>query len=30
MLDVHDRMMRDLEARGRLDRALEALPDAET
>ena len=30
MLDVHDRMMRDLEAAGRLDRALEALPDAET
>jgi glutamate dehydrogenase len=30
MLDVHDRMLRDLEASGRLDRALEALPDAET
>ncbi|MDA0160554.1 NAD-glutamate dehydrogenase [Solirubrobacter ginsenosidimutans] len=30
MLDVHDRAMRDLEAQGRLDRALEALPDAET
>ena len=30
MLDVHDRVMRDLEAAGRLDRALEALPDAET
>ena len=30
MLDVHDRMMRDLEAAGRLDRALEALPDSET
>ena len=29
MLDVHDRVMRDLEAAGRLDRALEALPDAE-
>jgi glutamate dehydrogenase len=27
---VHDRLMRDLEASGRLDRALEALPDAET
>jgi glutamate dehydrogenase len=30
MLDVHDRVMRDLEAKGRLDRALEALPDGET
>ncbi len=30
MLDVHDRMLRDLESRGLLDRALEALPDAET
>ncbi|WP_028062088.1 NAD-glutamate dehydrogenase [Solirubrobacter soli] len=30
MLDVHDRVMRDLEAAGRLDRALEALPDGET
>jgi glutamate dehydrogenase len=30
MLDVHDRMTRDLESSGRLDRALEALPDAET
>ncbi len=30
MLDVHDRLMRDLESAGRLDRALEALPDAET
>jgi glutamate dehydrogenase len=30
MLDVHDRLMRDLEAAGRLDRPLEALPDAET
>src|SRR5439155_6450289 len=29
MLDVHDRMMRSLEQAGRLDRALEALPDAE-
>ena len=29
MLDVHDRVMRDLEAAGRLDRALEALPDGE-
>lgn len=29
MLDVHDRVMRDLEAAGRLDRAIEALPDAE-
>jgi len=29
MLDVHDRLMRDLEHEGRLDRALEALPDAE-
>ena len=29
MLDVHDRVMRDLEAAGRLDRALEALPDVE-
>ena len=26
MLDVHDRFMRDLEAAGRLDRAIEALP----
>src|SRR4051795_6131183 len=30
MLDVHDRLMRSLEQAGRLDRALEALPDAET
>jgi glutamate dehydrogenase len=30
MLDVHDRLMRSLEHAGRLDRALEALPDAET
>jgi len=30
MLDVHDRVMRQLEASGRLDRALEALPDADT
>ena len=29
MLDVHDRLMRSLEHAGRLDRALEALPDAE-
>jgi len=29
MLDVHDRMMRSLEQAGRLDRELEALPDAE-
>jgi glutamate dehydrogenase len=29
MLDVHDRMMRGLELAGRLDRALEALPDGE-
>src|SRR4051794_6653929 len=29
MLDVHDRFMRELEAGGRLDRGLEALPDAE-
>src|SRR4051794_4830354 len=29
MLDVHDRFMRELEASGRLDRALEALPDAD-
>jgi glutamate dehydrogenase len=29
MLDVHDRFMRDLEAKGRLDRAIEALPDSE-
>jgi glutamate dehydrogenase len=29
MLDVHDRMMRSLEQAGTLDRALEALPDAE-
>jgi glutamate dehydrogenase len=29
MLDVHDRMMRSLEQTGRLDRDLEALPDAE-
>ena len=29
MLDVHDRMMRDLEQTGRLDRALEALPDGD-
>src|SRR3954454_3925123 len=29
MLDVHDRFMRELEAAGRLDRALEALPDAD-
>jgi glutamate dehydrogenase len=29
MLDVHDRLMRNLEHAGRLDRALEALPDAE-
>ena len=28
MLDVHDRLMRSLEQAGRLDRALEALPDA--
>ena len=28
MLDVHDRFMRDLEASGRLDRAIEMLPDA--
>ncbi len=30
MLDVHDRVMRYFEHAGRLDRALEALPDAET
>ncbi|HKH17897.1 MAG TPA: NAD-glutamate dehydrogenase [Solirubrobacteraceae bacterium] len=30
MLDVHDRVMRSFEQTGRLDRALEALPDAET
>jgi glutamate dehydrogenase len=30
MLDVHDRVMRYFEQKGRLDRALEALPDAET
>ena len=30
MLDVHDRFMRELESAGRLDRALEALPDSET
>jgi glutamate dehydrogenase len=30
MLDVHDRLMRYFEQAGRLDRALEALPDAET
>ena len=30
MLDVHDRLMRSLEQAGRLDRTLEALPDAET
>jgi glutamate dehydrogenase len=29
MLDVHDRLMRRLEGEGRLDRALEALPDAD-
>jgi glutamate dehydrogenase len=29
MLEVHERVMRDLEAVGRLDRAIEALPDAE-
>jgi glutamate dehydrogenase len=29
MVDVHDRMMRSLEQAGRLDRHLEALPDAE-
>ena len=29
MLEVHERVMRDLEAAGRLDRAIEALPDAE-
>jgi glutamate dehydrogenase len=29
MVDVHDRMMRGLEQTGRLDRDLEALPDAE-
>jgi glutamate dehydrogenase len=29
MVDVHDRMMRSLEQTGRLDRELEALPDAE-
>jgi glutamate dehydrogenase len=29
MVDVHDRMMRSLEQTGRLDRDLEALPDAE-
>jgi glutamate dehydrogenase len=29
MLDVHDRLIRSLEQAGRLDRALEALPDAE-
>jgi glutamate dehydrogenase len=30
MLDVHDRVMRYFEHAGRLDRALEALPDADT
>jgi glutamate dehydrogenase len=30
MLDVHDRLMRSFEHMGRLDRELEALPDAET
>ena len=30
MLDVHDRLMRSFEQTGRLDRTLEALPDAET
>src|ERR687896_2513730 len=30
MLDVHDRLMRSFEQTGRLDRALEALPDAES
>ena len=30
MLDVHDRFMRELESAGRLDRALEALPDNDT
>ncbi|HEX6023204.1 MAG TPA: NAD-glutamate dehydrogenase [Solirubrobacter sp.] len=30
MLDVHDRLIRHLEHTGRLDRQLEALPDAET
>jgi glutamate dehydrogenase len=30
MLDVHDRLMRSFEQTGRLDRALEALPDADT
>jgi glutamate dehydrogenase len=30
MLDVHDRFIRNLEQAGKLDRALEALPDAET
>jgi glutamate dehydrogenase len=29
MLDVHDRLIRSLEQSGKLDRALEALPDAE-
>jgi glutamate dehydrogenase len=29
MLDVHDRLIRSLEQAGKLDRALEALPDAE-
>ena len=29
MLDVHDRFMRDLEAAGRLDRTIEALPDTD-
>jgi glutamate dehydrogenase len=29
MLDVHDRFMRDLETTAKLDRSLEALPDAE-
>ncbi|MBA2636792.1 MAG: NAD-glutamate dehydrogenase [Solirubrobacterales bacterium] len=29
MLDVHDRLMRSLEQAGRLDRGLDALPDAE-
>ena len=29
MLDVHDRFMRDLESAGRLDRAIEALPDTD-